>query len=71
MLSFYEQKIAQLKEVLQRQSETKKDLMSELTSLTHENKKQNGYVNQLKTIMDHNSEAQRKGIKSSQHLISA
>lgn len=26
--------------------------MSELTTLNHENKKQNGYVNQLKTLME-------------------
>jgi hypothetical protein len=45
--------------------------MSELTSLTHENKKQHGYVNQLKTLMNQDIEVHRKGLISSQHLSNA
>lgn len=52
ILTFYENKISQLKKVLTKQGETKFDLMRELASLSLENQKQNKYVHQLKAQLE-------------------
>ena len=51
ILTFYQQKVQQLRQVLQKQQDTKQDLTQELASLSIQNQQQNQYVDQLKKLV--------------------
>lgn len=53
---FYENKLAQLRNVLARQGETRSELTQELRRLTAEGQKQQRYVGQLKERLQQPSE---------------
>lgn len=67
-MTFYENKITQLRKVLAKQGETKLDLMQELSALTLENQHQNKYVHQLKTQLEEETTTEATMLKQSQKM---